>query len=115
MLGRCPQKAQCTLYALHTGCWSQPLACQGVTLILLPALLPFWSPEPHRCRVAPRTGRSSSGLTPCCLLEETLRKESSDPPAQRGAVQPDLPCAQNVAFLVTTSHVSSRENTKKGS
>lgn len=75
MLGRCPQKAQCTLYALHTGCWSQPLACQGVTLILLPALLPFWSPEPHRCRVAPRACRSSADLTPCCLLEETLRKE----------------------------------------
>lgn len=43
---------------------------------------------------------------------------SSDPPAQHGAVQPDLPCHQNVAFLahlVTTSSVSSRENMKKDS
>lgn len=40
---------------------------------------------------------------------------SSDPPTQRAAVQPDLPCCQNVAFLVTTSCVSSRENMKKDS
>lgn len=40
---------------------------------------------------------------------------SSHPPAQRGAVQPDLPCGQNVPFLVTASRVSARENTKKDS
>lgn len=43
---------------------------------------------------------------------------SSDPPTQREAVQPDLPCRQNVAFLAhlaTTSCVSSRENMKKDS